>query len=102
MKKYLSATIFLLALLNLIDMGITAYLLTHSHMVVETNIFMHTLWNVSPLLFIAYKATLSVCFILIAVFLKRAHKWMYIVMMPITAAYFGIVGWSVYVLVNVI
>jgi hypothetical protein len=102
MKKFLIVTIFGLAMLNLIDMGITTYLLTRFGIAAEINMLMQALWSISPILFITLKVTLSICFFFIATHLKITRKWMYIAVIPTTVVYFDVAGWSVYVLANIL
>lgn len=102
MKKFLSVTMILLAVLNMADMGITAYLLTQYPLVVEANIVMHALWSVSPILFVAFKTILSICFFIIPSHINGARIWMYLAVIPATVVYCGVVAWSVSVLVQVL
>jgi len=102
MKKLLSVSIILLASLNLLDMGITTCLLTQYKNVTEINLLMDSMWNISPILFIAYKAILSICLFLVVSHIEKIRKWMYIAIMPATVFYCGVVGWSFYILVNAI
>ena len=98
MKKFLSVTTLVLAGLNLLDMGITAYLLTHCPMVVESNLLMGAIWDASPVLFVVLKLGLSACFAVLSRRLSSPRRWIYLASVPTTALYACVVGWSLFVL----
>ena len=100
MKRLLPMVMILLAVLNLADMAITAWLLTHSCAVIEANMMMNALWTVSPVLFAVYKAALSACLFCLARHVSNARRWVWFAVAPAAVGYCGVVGWSIYVLVN--
>ncbi len=102
MVRLLKPITLTLAVLNLLDMAITACLLARFGTAAEANLLMRAMWQASPVLFVAFKALLSTVFLILASKADWLRRWMVFAVMPATAIYLVVVGWGVYVLVNML
>ncbi len=102
MIRLLKPATLTLAALNLLDMAITACLLARFGKAAEANMLMREMWQASPVLFVAFKALLSVVFLALARKADWLRRWMVFAVMPATAVYLVVVGWGVFVLVNML
>lgn len=100
MSHLLKPSIVALAALNLIDMGITAFLLATFGAAAEANLLMRTIWDASPILFVTSKVLLSAFFVYLSMRVDWSRKWMAYAIVPTAGVYVAVVGWSVFILVN--
>ncbi len=102
MHRTLRPAAYALAALNLLDMAITLLLLAHFGASAEANRLMRLLWEASPLLFVLYKVVLSGAFFGIARRVDGLKQWMAAAVIPAAAIYLVVVGWGVFVLINML
>ncbi|MBB6454738.1 glucan phosphoethanolaminetransferase (alkaline phosphatase superfamily) [Salirhabdus euzebyi] len=83
---------YIIALLNVVDMGLTAIALSF-HITTEQNPIMRFLWEAHPVYFIFVKLALSILLIIIAIhFPKERYKKWRILLQSTILIYVGVLG----------